>query len=86
MVSHQPPQTPAINTRGGSAMTRPYLIILAISLALAVCMAAKRKPEQLACAADYYARAVRVVKNLTRQGRGQPPLTCAAYDSVARLP
>jgi len=67
-------------------MTRPYLIILAMSLALAVCIAAKRKPEQLVCAADYYARAVTAVKNLTRQGRGQPPLTCAADHALAGLP
>ena len=67
-------------------MTRTHLILAVISLALAVCMAAKRKPEQLVCAADYYARAVTAVKNLTRQGRGQPPLACAADNVVAGLP
>ena len=67
-------------------MTRTYLILTVISLALAVCTAAQRKSEKLACAADYYARAVTAVKNLTRQGRGQPPLTCAAHDSVGGLP
>ena len=67
-------------------MTRTYLILTVSSLALAVCIAAKRKPEQLVCAADTYARAVTAVKNLTRQGRGQPPLTCAADHAPAGLP
>lgn len=67
-------------------MTRHYLFILALSLVLAVCHTARRKPEQLVCAADYYARAMTTVKNLTRQGRGQAPLTCAAERAVVRFP
>ena len=66
-------------------MARPYLIVLALSLVLAVCDAARRKPEQLACAADYYARATTTVKNLTRHGRGQPPLTCPADQALSWL-
>ena len=58
-------------------MTRSWLIVLALSLVLAVSMAARRKPEQLACAADTYARAVTTVKNLARRGRGQAPISCA---------
>lgn len=57
-------------------MARPYLIVLLLTLVLAVCVAARRKPEQLACDADYYARAVMTVKNLVRHGRGQAPLRC----------
>ena len=64
---------------------RPYLIVLTLSLALPFCQATRRKPEQLACAADYYARAATTVKNLTRQGRGQPPLTCPADKALAWL-
>ncbi len=60
-------------------MPRPWLIVLALSLVLAVSMAARRKPAQLACAADTYARAVTMVKNLARQG----PLTSAASNSLA---
>ena len=66
-------------------MTRPWLIVLALSLVLAVSMAARRKPAQLACAADTYARAVTMVKNMSRQGRGQAPISCAADRAVAGL-
>ena len=57
-------------------MARPYLILVVLTLLLAVCLAARRKTEQLACDADYYARAVMTVKNLARHGRGQAPLRC----------
>ncbi len=67
-------------------MARPYLIVLVLTLLLAVCDAARRKPEQLACAADYYARAVMTVKNTARNGRGQPPLTCPSNRAMVWLP
>jgi len=67
-------------------MARPHLILVVLTLLLAASHAAKRKPEQLVCAADYYARAMTTVRNLSRQGRGQPPLTCPADNAVAWLP
>ncbi len=57
-------------------MTHPWLLVLALTLLLAVCDTARRKPEQLACASDTYARAVTQFKNLARRGRGQAPLSC----------
>ncbi len=33
-------------------MIRPWVIVLALSPVLLVCVAARRKPAQLACAAD----------------------------------
>lgn len=66
-------------------MARPYLIVLLLTLVLAVCVAARRKPEQLACDADYYARAVMTVKNLARHGRGQAPLRCPARNAEGWL-
>ena len=86
VVSHQPPQTAPMQAAEAPTMTRPWLIVLALSLVLAVSMAARRKPAQLACAADTYARAVTTVKNLARRGRGQAPISCAADHAVAGLP
>ena len=66
-------------------MARHYLAVAVLTLLMAVCDAARRKPEQLACAADTYARAVTQFKNLARHGRGQPPVTCLR-GSLAWLP
>ena len=66
-------------------MARRYLILVALSLLLAACLAAHRKPKQLACATDTYARAVTMVKNLARRGRGQAPVSCGADRAVAGL-
>ena len=65
-------------------MARPYLIVLVLSLLLAVCDAARRKPQELACATDLYAKAVVPVKNINRKVRGMPLLTCVPDNVLAR--
>lgn len=67
-------------------MARPYLIVLVLSLLLAVCDAARRKPQELACATDLYAKAVVPVKNINRKQRGIPVLSCATDNLLARRP
>lgn len=64
-------------------MARPYLIVLVLSLLLAVCDAARRKPQDLACATDLYAKAVVPVKNINRKLRGLPLLTCTTDNELA---
>ena len=60
--------------------TRDWIVIVSITLVIALCLAARRKPEDLVCAADTYARAATQMLNLKRQGRGQAPLACTAND------
>ena len=67
-------------------MARPYLIVLALSLLLAVCDVARRKPQELACATDLYAKAVVSVKNINRKQRGILVLSCATDNLLARRP
>ena len=61
------------------------LILVVLTLLLAVSHAARRKPEQLACATDFYAKAVVPVKNINRKLRGMPQLACAVDTPIAGL-
>jgi len=67
-------------------MARPYLFVLLLSLVLAVCNTARRKPEQLVCATDFYAKAMTTVGNLSRKGRGQAPRRCVTEKTLAGWP
>ena len=67
-------------------MVRLYLAAVAVSLALAFCLAAQRKPAQLACTADTNAQAVTIVKNINRKVRGMPLLTCVPDNVLAWRP
>ena len=67
-------------------MVRTYLMLVVLTLLLAVSHSARRKPEQLACATDFYAKAVVPVKNINRKWRGMPQFTCPANSAVAWLP
>jgi len=57
-------------------MKRDVLISVCIALLVVIPLALKRKPEQMACASDTYAKAITIVRNIGRYGRGQPQLTC----------
>ena len=57
-------------------MRRDVLISVCIALLVVIPLGLKRKPEQMACASDTYAKAITVVRNIARHGRGQPQLTC----------
>jgi len=59
-------------------MKRDVLIAVCIALLVVIPLALKRKPEQMACASDTYAKAITVVRNIGRHGRGQPQLTCVS--------
>ena len=56
-------------------MKRDVLIAVCIALLVVIPLALKRKPERMACASDTYAKAITVVRNIGRHGRGQPQLT-----------
>jgi hypothetical protein len=66
-------------------MKRDVLIAVCITVLVAIPFALKRKPEQMACASDTYAKAITVVRNIGRHGRGQPQLTCVP-GALAWLP
>ena len=57
-------------------MKRDVLISVCIALLVVIPLAFKRKPEQMACASDTYAKAITVARNIARHGPGQPQLTC----------
>ena len=66
-------------------MKRDLLIAVCITLVLAASLTLRRKPEQMACASDTYAKALTAVRNVARHGRGEPPLACL-HGSLAWLP
>ena len=67
-------------------MVRTYLMLVVLTLLLAVSHSARRKPQQLACATDFYAKAVVPVKNINRKVRGMPSLNCAPDNVLAWRP
>jgi len=58
-------------------MKRDVLIAVCIALLVVIPLALKRKPEQMACASDTYAKAIMLVRNIGRQGRGQQQVSCS---------
>jgi len=61
-------------------MMRDVLLAVCIALLVMIPLALKRKPDQMACASDTYAKAIMLVRNIGRQGRGQQKVSCSVGD------
>jgi hypothetical protein len=52
------------------------LVAVFVTPLLAISLTLRRKPEQVVCAIDTYAKVRTVVRNTARHGLGQPQLVC----------